>query len=117
MAGLNNFQVIVQLHEGEIAAVKRDPAFGAVLLNTVRSTVLRTARDLAPVRKDGRSTGGRNSIQAVLMVDQSEQTVRVSWDDAHAYMRFPNFGARGHNTPMHFLERAARMYATGGWAA
>lgn len=113
---IRNFEVLVVLHDGDIAAVKRDPGFGAVLLNTVRSTVLRRARDLAPVRKDGRSKGGRDSIQAVLITDMAEQTVRVSWDTAHNYMRFPNFGA-DHNKAMHFLERAAREYATGGWTA
>lgn len=111
---MNNFEVIVQLHNGDIDAVKRDPGFGMVLLNTVRSTVLRTARDLAPVRKDGPSRGGRNSINAVLIAEAAEQTVRVSWDDAHNYMRYPNFGDRRQGG-MHFLERAARMYATGGW--
>lgn len=117
MAGMNNFQVVVELHDGNIEAVKRDPAFGAVLLNTVRSTVLRRARDLAPVRKDGHSRGGRDSIQAALVAEaMAEQTVRVSWDDAHSYMRFPNFGA-DHNRAMHFLEQAAREYATGGWTA
>lgn len=113
---LNNFQVTVQLHGGDIAAVKRTPEFGAVLLNTTRSTVLRTARDLAPVRKDGPSKGGRNSITAVLVADQSEQTVRVSWDDAHNYMKYPNFGDRHIGPGGHFLERAARQYATGGWS-
>jgi len=113
---LNNFEVLVELHEHDIEAVKRDPGFGAVLLNTVRSTVLVRARDLAPVRKDGPSKGGRQSVQAVLIADMAEQTVRVSWDDAHNYMRFPNFGAK-HNQAMHFLERAAREYATGGWTA
>lgn len=111
----SNFSVLVELHEGDVQAVKKDPAFGPILLNTVRSTVLVTARDLAPVRKSGPSRGGRNSINAVVYSDSGEWTVRVSWDDAHSYMRFPNFGARKHNAPMHFLERAARMYATGGW--
>lgn len=111
---MNNFEVIVQLHNGDIEAVKRDPGFGTVLLNTVRSTVLPTARDLAPVRKDGPSKGGRASITAALVPEATEQTVRVSWDDAHNYMRFPNFGDRRQGG-MHFLERAARMYATGGW--
>lgn len=111
---MTNYDVLVQLHNGDIEAVKRDPGFGAVLLNTVRSTVLRTARDMAPVRKNGHSRGGRDSIQAVLIAEASEQTVRVSWDDAHNYMRFPNFGDRRQGG-MHFLERAARMYATGGW--
>lgn len=110
----SNFTVLVELHEGDIAAVRADPAFGPILLNTVRSTVLVTARDLAPVRKNGPSKGGRNSIQATLYREAGEWTVRVSWDDAHAYMRFPNFGA-DHNKPVHFLERAARQYATGGW--
>jgi hypothetical protein len=114
---INNFETLVVMHDGDIDAVKRDPGFGAVLLNTVRSTVLRRARDLAPVRKDGPSRGGRNSIQAVLIAEAGEQTVRVSWDDAHNYMRFPNFGARKHNRAVHFLEQAAREYATGGWTA
>jgi HK97 gp10 family phage protein len=116
MAGLNNYQVLVTLHNDDINAVKRDPAFGAILLNTVRATVLRRARDLAPVRKDGHSRGGRDSIQATLITEATEQTVRVSWDDAHNYMRFPNFGAN-HNRAVHFLEQAAREYATGGWTA
>ena len=115
MSGLSNFAVLVVLHEGDIAAVKRDPGFGQVLLNTVRSTVLRTARDLAPVRKSGPSRGGRNSITAVLIPEAAEFTVRVSWDQAHGYMRFPNFGDRSIRG-QHFLERAARTYSVGEWS-
>lgn len=115
MSGPTNLQVLVVLHDGDIAAVKRDPGFGSVLLNTVRSTVLRTARDLAPVRKDGPSRGGRNSITAALIPEASEFTVRVSWDTAHNYMRFPNFGDRTIRA-QHFLERAARMYSVGEWS-
>ena len=111
----SNFDVLVTLHQGDIEAVKRDPGFGAILLNTVRPTVLVSARNRAPVRKDGTSRGGRNSINAVLLAEQAEWTVRVSWDDAHNYMRFPNFGTRTHGRAMHFLEAAAREYATGEW--
>jgi hypothetical protein len=111
---VRNFEALVVLHEGDIAAVKHDPGFGQILLNTARATVLVTARDLAPVRKDGPSHGGRQSIQAVLGEEDGEYTVRVGWDEAHSYMRFPNMGDR-FIKGRHFLEAAARQWSTGDW--
>jgi hypothetical protein len=107
---VNNFEVLVELHQGDIQAVLRDPGFGAVLLNTVRSTVLVTARSMAPVRKTGQSKGGRNSIQAELDVDADGYWVKVSWDDAHSYMRFQDKGTE-YVHGVHFLEAAARQWS------
>lgn len=101
--------VTVVMHDAEIDAVKADPRFGEVLMTTARSTIVPAARGLAPVRATG-SRGGAASINASVTRESDGMVARVSWDDAHAYMRFPERGTR-YISARRFLERAAEMFS------
>lgn len=98
--------VTVSLDMAAINAVLRDPGLGDVLLNAARPTLVATARSLAPRRTGAGAASIR--AEATLMADGWE--VRVSWDDAHKYMRFQDKGTK-YVPAKHFLEQAAATYA------
>lgn len=79
----------------------RSPGMRALLLDAAKATVRR-----AQVGAPKRTGAGAASIRGEAVLDRGEWTVRISWDRAHGYMRFPNFGTR-YIRAQHFLERAA----------
>lgn len=86
----------IVIDDAAIAALVRDPQAQAVLAGVGRD-ITRAAAAGAPHR----TGAGAASIGPLLLPGE----VRVSWDTAHDYMRFQEFGTR-YVTGKHFLEHA-----------
>lgn len=79
--------VRVVLHQVEIDALTRDPELVGLLLDAAQPAVA-GARSRAPHR----TGAGAESIRAEAVLDGQEQTVHISWDQAHYYMGFQDMG-------------------------
>lgn len=96
----------IEWHDAELRAIARAEYVRASLAS-LGGKVGAAAKGTAPraAVHHGPSPGhGADSIHAETELRDGEWTVRVSWDQLHAYMRFPN-------RREHFLEHAADRYA------
>jgi HK97 gp10 family phage protein len=97
--------VRVVVHPEGVRELLADPATERYLLDVGRQ-VANVARVQAPKR----SGAGAASIHAESFRAADGWEVRVSWDQEHYYMRFPDLGTR-HLPARHFLENALDQYA------
>lgn len=97
---------LIEWDERELATLARDDYVRRDLAEHA-GQVAALARASAP-----RRTGaGAASIRGEAVLDDGQWTARVSWDQLHAYMRFPDYVASKHSHPSHFLEHALDRYA------
>lgn len=97
--------VRVVVHPEGVRELAEDPALEAFLLDVGRR-VAAIARAGAPKR----TGAGAASIRPETVLEPDGWSVRVSWDQAHDYMRFHDLGSRTI-APRRFLETALDMYA------
>jgi HK97 gp10 family phage protein len=102
----------IEWHEAELAAVAhaeyvraRLAGFGGQIGAAAKATAPRAA-----VHRGPPSGHGADSIHAKTVLEDGEWTVRVAWDQLHAYMRHPEFGTK-YQPAQHFLLHAADRYA------
>lgn len=88
--------VRIVIDQAAVAALGRTPQAEAVLAEAGRQVA-----GVAAMQAPHRTGAGAASIGPQLLPGE----VRVSWDTAHDYMRFQNFGTR-YVTGQHFLEHA-----------
>jgi HK97 gp10 family phage protein len=88
--------VRIVIDDAAVTALARDRQVESVLADVGRQ-IAGAARAAAPHR----TGAGAASIGPQMLPGE----VRVSWDRAHDYMRFPNFGTR-YMTGKHFLDNA-----------
>jgi HK97 gp10 family phage protein len=67
------------------------------------------ARAIAP-RGRGKNGHGADTIRSEELLLAGETVARISWDQLHAYMRFPDLGTK-YQPGQHFMERALDHYA------
>ena len=105
-----NDDVRIEWNDVELHAVAR-AEYARQQLALLGGKVADVAQGTAPRSAHPRAVGhGADSIHAETVREGSEWTVRVSWDQLHAYMRFTNLGTK-HIPAQHYLEHAADRYA------
>lgn len=100
--------VRVEWNESELRAIARQE----YTRNALAGFGGRIGADARAAAPRGRGVRGHmaDTIRGSTVLEGAEWTVRVTWDQLHAYARFPEFGTK-HQPAQHFLLHAADRYA------
>lgn len=95
---------VIRWNEAELAAMARQGYLRRAL--AIYGGQLGAAAAAAAPHKTG---AGAASIHSATVLEGGQWTARISWDQAHAYMRFPELGTRFIRA-QHFLKNAVERY-------